>query len=86
MLTSLQLLLHYRNCSHGLITGVVRINPLSANASHAQIETHMKDWPKFASEQDEGKKMRAEKQCLILVSNFQHDLVLLDTKCFILAE
>lgn len=37
------------------------MNPLTRNASHAEIESHIKDWLKFANERDGGRKKRAEK-------------------------
>lgn len=45
-----------------VIIRAVRMNPLSSNASHAEVESHIKDWLKFARERDEGRKLRAEKQ------------------------
>lgn len=38
------------------------MNPLSSNASHADIESNIKDWLKFASERDRGRKKRTEQK------------------------
>ena len=40
------------------------MNAVCANASHAEIESHIKDWLKFATEREGGRKMRVEKKWL----------------------
>jgi hypothetical protein len=42
--------------------GAVRMNPLTAKASEHLIEKEIKDWLKFASERDGGKKLRELKK------------------------
>jgi len=39
----------------------VRLNPLTSKASDAEIEKEMKEWLKFASERDGGRKDRMKR-------------------------
>jgi hypothetical protein len=40
----------------------VRMNPLTSKASNAETEKQMKEWLKFASERDGGRKDRVSRQ------------------------
>jgi hypothetical protein len=40
------------------VSGAVRLNPLTSKATDHAIEKEVKEWLKFASERDGGKKTR----------------------------